>query len=26
MEHLEDVVGTFWATCDDDSIAALTQA
>jgi len=24
MEHLEDVVGTFWATCDDDSIAALT--
>jgi phenylalanine-4-hydroxylase len=23
MDHLEDVVGTFWATCDDDSIAAL---
>jgi phenylalanine-4-hydroxylase len=23
MEHLEDVVGTFWATCDDDSIAAM---
>jgi phenylalanine-4-hydroxylase len=24
MEQLEDVVGGFWATCDDDSIAALT--
>lgn len=24
MEQLEDVVGAFWATCDDDSIAALT--
>ncbi|QSB04665.1 phenylalanine 4-monooxygenase [Natronoglycomyces albus] len=23
MEHLEDVVGEFWATCDDDSIAKL---
>ncbi|WP_199038684.1 phenylalanine 4-monooxygenase [Glycomyces salinus] len=23
MGHLEDVVGQFWATCDDDSIAAL---
>lgn len=24
MDHLEDVVGGFWATCDDDAIAALT--
>ncbi|MYW05950.1 phenylalanine 4-monooxygenase [Streptomyces sp. SID3343] len=24
MTHLEDLVGTFWATCTDDSIAALT--
>ncbi|MCW2862947.1 MAG: Tyrosine 3-monooxygenase [Actinoallomurus sp.] len=24
MEHLEDVVGGFWESCDDDSIAALT--
>ena len=23
MDHLEDVVGQFWAACDDDSIAAL---
>lgn len=23
MAHLEDVVGGFWASCDDDSIAAL---
>lgn len=23
MEHLEDVVGTFWATCDDDTTARL---
>ncbi|MGA5759410.1 phenylalanine 4-monooxygenase [Nonomuraea bangladeshensis] len=23
LEHLEDVVGGFWATCDDDSIARL---
>jgi phenylalanine-4-hydroxylase len=23
MDHLEDVVGGFWASCDDDSIAAL---
>jgi len=23
LDHLEDVVGTFWADCDDDSIAAL---
>jgi phenylalanine-4-hydroxylase len=23
MERLEDVVGEFWATCDDDSIARL---
>lgn len=23
LEHLEDVVGEFWATCDDDSIARL---
>src|SRR4051794_21844182 len=23
MDHLEDVVGGFWAACDDDSIAAL---
>ncbi|MFD1936232.1 MULTISPECIES: phenylalanine 4-monooxygenase [Nonomuraea] len=23
MEHLEDVVGAFWETCDDESIAAL---
>ncbi len=26
MDHLEDVVGTFWATCDDDSITALTAS
>ncbi|GII92480.1 phenylalanine 4-monooxygenase [Sinosporangium siamense] len=26
LDHLEDVVGTFWATCDDDSIARLTAA
>jgi phenylalanine-4-hydroxylase len=25
MDHLEDVVGEFWATCDDDSIAALVR-
>ena len=24
MDHLEDVVGGFWATCDDDTVAALT--
>ncbi|GHE46580.1 phenylalanine 4-monooxygenase [Streptosporangium violaceochromogenes] len=24
LEHLEDMVGDFWATCDDDSIARLT--
>lgn len=24
MDHLEDVAGGFWATCDDDTIAALT--
>ncbi|GAA4233264.1 phenylalanine-4-hydroxylase [Streptosporangium album] len=24
LEHLEDVVGEFWATCDDESIARLT--
>ena len=24
MDHLEDVVGEFWATCDDDTVAALT--
>ncbi|MEU0521319.1 phenylalanine 4-monooxygenase [Streptosporangium sp. NPDC006007] len=23
LEHLEDVVGEFWATCDDDSVARL---
>ena len=23
LQHLEDVVGDFWATCDDDSIAEL---
>ncbi|MFJ2031409.1 phenylalanine 4-monooxygenase [Streptosporangium sp. NPDC087985] len=23
LEHLEDVVGEFWATCDDESIARL---
>ncbi|MEV6985122.1 phenylalanine 4-monooxygenase [Sphaerisporangium sp. NPDC051017] len=23
MSHLEDVVGTFWATCDDDTIARM---
>jgi phenylalanine-4-hydroxylase len=23
LQHLEDVVGDFWATCDDDSIAKL---
>ncbi|WP_375000553.1 phenylalanine 4-monooxygenase [Aeromicrobium sp. CTD01-1L150] len=26
FSHVEDVVGQFWATCDDDSIAALTPA
>ncbi|NUU21296.1 MAG: phenylalanine 4-monooxygenase [Streptomycetaceae bacterium] len=26
MDHLEDVVGTFWATCDDDTIARLAVA
>jgi phenylalanine-4-hydroxylase len=26
LEHLEDVVGGFWETCDDDSIAKLTGA
>ncbi|WP_157250631.1 phenylalanine 4-monooxygenase [Nonomuraea typhae] len=25
MQHLEDVVGGFWATCDDESIAELTR-
>jgi phenylalanine-4-hydroxylase len=24
MAHLEDVVGGFWATCDDDSVAAIS--
>ncbi len=24
MDHLEDVVGTFWSTCDDDAIARLS--
>ncbi|GAA3201658.1 phenylalanine 4-monooxygenase [Actinocorallia longicatena] len=24
LDHLEDVAGTFWDTCTDDSIAALT--
>ncbi len=23
MDEVEDTVGSFWATCDDDSIAAL---
>ncbi|WP_371666612.1 phenylalanine 4-monooxygenase [Streptomyces sp. NBC_00289] len=26
VEHLENVVGTFWAECDDDSIARLEAA
>ncbi|WP_246064298.1 phenylalanine 4-monooxygenase [Nonomuraea longispora] len=26
VQHLEDVVGDFWATCDDDSIAKLVAA
>ncbi|UGQ09837.1 phenylalanine 4-monooxygenase [Yinghuangia sp. ASG 101] len=26
LSHLEDVVGTFWATCDDDAIARLSVA
>ncbi|MGP3920718.1 phenylalanine 4-monooxygenase [Nonomuraea sp. 10N515B] len=26
LEHLEDVVGGFWDTCDDDSIAKLLAA
>ncbi|TMR91099.1 phenylalanine 4-monooxygenase [Nonomuraea basaltis] len=26
LEHLEDVVGGFWDTCDDDSIAKLIAA
>ncbi len=26
FDQLEDVVGTFWQTCDDDSIAALKAA
>lgn len=26
LEHLEDVVGDFWATCDDESIAKLANA
>ena len=26
LEHLEDVVGEFWATCDDDSIAKMITA
>lgn len=25
FSHLEDVVGAFWQTCDDDSIAAMTD-
>lgn len=25
LQHLEDVVGDFWATCDDESIAKLTH-
>ncbi|MFI6499420.1 phenylalanine 4-monooxygenase [Nonomuraea typhae] len=25
MQHLEDVVGGFWATCDDESIAELMR-
>lgn len=25
MDQLEDVVGGFWATCDDDSVAALAS-
>jgi phenylalanine-4-hydroxylase len=25
MDHLEDVVGGFWETCDDDAIAALSR-
>ncbi|TNY38449.1 phenylalanine 4-monooxygenase [Thermomonospora catenispora] len=26
MDHLEDVVGTFWDACDDESIARLTRS
>lgn len=26
LEHLEDLVGGFWATCDDDMIAKLVDA
>jgi phenylalanine-4-hydroxylase len=26
FDHLEDVVGTFWGTCDDDSIARLAAS
>ncbi|MEV4107218.1 phenylalanine 4-monooxygenase [Nonomuraea sp. NPDC049695] len=26
LQHLEDVVGDFWGTCDDDSIAKLIAA
>ncbi|MFI6597752.1 phenylalanine 4-monooxygenase [Nonomuraea sp. NPDC050536] len=26
LEHLEDVVGDFWATCDDDTIAKLAHS
>ncbi|MGV9381313.1 phenylalanine 4-monooxygenase [Nonomuraea sp. NPDC003707] len=26
LQHLEDVVGDFWATCDDDAIAKLIAA
>ncbi|GAA4581696.1 phenylalanine 4-monooxygenase [Planotetraspora phitsanulokensis] len=26
FDHLEDVVGTFWDTCDDDSIARLAAS
>ncbi|MET7336261.1 phenylalanine 4-monooxygenase [Nonomuraea sp. NPDC005650] len=26
LQHLEDVVGDFWATCDDDSIAKFIAA
>lgn len=25
LDHLEDVVGTFWDTCDDDAIAGLAS-
>jgi phenylalanine-4-hydroxylase len=24
--HVQDVIGSFWSTCDDDSIAALRAA